>query len=393
MLFLYVYLEFYNGNTFISKSVDFNVTKNFDCTWEPITPVLGFTPAGTTKIRVVGYCAGTAIKLDEISISICEPAPTVTLGSDISQCENGFFSLTPTTVPSNQKGVWSVVSGNAVPSNPVTDFNMIYTLPAGQSATLRYTVTNGSCVVSDDIVISNTTGCSTTCVGAVNQIVDLETEGAATNFNLSFQGTPALLISGVTTPPGWQDAYGSTPPNTTTFTGAYYIKKTGASGNPRSGTHMAFLNGFNCFSGFKIGSNVACGKTYKVSAWVAAYTNDVSQLHSSFYIESSFNDSDDILPDSGMTNNEGFASMVTSRSGVTGSPQQRRRLSREELAPEAREAILRAAMLVVGKHGYANATIARVTKVAEVWGKLRFSRRISSMPQEQRRSPGDKSRA
>ena len=67
-----------------------------------------------------------------------------------------------------------------------------------------------------------------------------------------------------------------------------------------------------------------------------------------------------------MTNNEGFASMVTSRSGVTGSPQQRRRLSREELAPEAREAILRAAMLVVGKHGYANATIARVTKVAGI---------------------------
>ena len=45
---------------------------------------------------------------------------------------------------------------------------------------------------------------------------------------------------------------------------------------------------------------------------------------------------------------------------------QRRRLTREELAPGAREAILRAAMQVVGEHGYANATIARVTRVAGI---------------------------
>lgn len=44
----------------------------------------------------------------------------------------------------------------------------------------------------------------------------------------------------------------------------------------------------------------------------------------------------------------------------------RRRLTREELAPEAREAILRAAMEVVGEHGYANATIARVTNAAGI---------------------------
>ena len=44
----------------------------------------------------------------------------------------------------------------------------------------------------------------------------------------------------------------------------------------------------------------------------------------------------------------------------------RRRMTREELAPEAREMIFRAAMLVIGQHGYAGATIERVTKAAGI---------------------------
>ncbi|WP_167706663.1 TetR/AcrR family transcriptional regulator [Sphingobium fuliginis] len=64
--------------------------------------------------------------------------------------------------------------------------------------------------------------------------------------------------------------------------------------------------------------------------------------------------------------NESSALTATGRSDAPGSPCQRRRLTREELAPEAREAILRATMQVVGEHGYANATIARVTKVAGI---------------------------
>lgn len=44
----------------------------------------------------------------------------------------------------------------------------------------------------------------------------------------------------------------------------------------------------------------------------------------------------------------------------------RRRLSRDELAPEAREALFRAAMKVVGKYGYAGCSVARVTKAAGI---------------------------
>lgn len=48
------------------------------------------------------------------------------------------------------------------------------------------------------------------------------------------------------------------------------------------------------------------------------------------------------------------------------STRRRRRLTREELAPEAREALFRAAMEVVGKNGYANTSIARVTNAAGI---------------------------
>lgn len=48
------------------------------------------------------------------------------------------------------------------------------------------------------------------------------------------------------------------------------------------------------------------------------------------------------------------------------SGRRRRRLTREELAPEAREAIFRAAMQIVGKYGYAGTSIERVTKAAGI---------------------------
>jgi AcrR family transcriptional regulator len=51
---------------------------------------------------------------------------------------------------------------------------------------------------------------------------------------------------------------------------------------------------------------------------------------------------------------------------VEASAHRRRRLTREELAPEARESIFRAAMHVVGNNGYAGTTIERITKTAGI---------------------------
>ncbi|HLO52977.1 MAG TPA: Ig-like domain-containing protein [Saprospiraceae bacterium] len=305
-----VYLEYYNGNTFISKSVDFNVTKNYDCTWDPITPILGFTPAGTTKIRVVGYCAGTAIKLDELSIAICGTCPEIcnngidddgdgltdcadpdcgvvaNAGPDVTQCNNGAFILQANALNPGETGVWSTISGNIYVNGDIYSNSITAVLTAGSTGTGRWTVSKGGCSAFDNIVLTNNNTCSTPCIDPINVNGDLEAEGNATNFNLSYQGTPALLIEGVTNPEGWASRYGTNPTSTTNFTGAFYLKKTGASGNPRSGTHMIYLKGAGfCLSTLQNIGNLSCGKTYQFSVWAAAYSNTTTQGNAPFALE------------------------------------------------------------------------------------------------------------
>jgi AcrR family transcriptional regulator len=54
------------------------------------------------------------------------------------------------------------------------------------------------------------------------------------------------------------------------------------------------------------------------------------------------------------------------RASATGRVRPRKRLSRTELSPEARRAIFEAAAAVVGEHGYADATIRRITEAAGI---------------------------
>ncbi len=212
---------------------------------------------------------------------------TVNAGADKSQCYNSLFIMSPSALNSGESGQWTVVSGTALIDDAWSSTTSV-TVAAGQTATLRWSVSKSGCTsVSDDVVLTNTTNCTTTCPPtALNQNGDLESEGTATNFNLTFQGTPARLIDGSNRPTGWQDLYGSTPTNTSTFQGAFYLKKTGAAGNPRSGTHMIYMkgNGF-CLGALGGSGNFSCGRTYRFSVWAAAYTNGATQYNAPFMIE------------------------------------------------------------------------------------------------------------
>lgn len=212
--------------------------------------------------------------------------PVSNAGTDITQCESGGFQLTGNTPSGGQTVSWSIVSGTPLTSQSTTNSSIVYTINSGTSATLRYTVSNGTCSSTDDVVISNTTGCATDCIDPLNINGDLETEGNATSFPLSFQSTPAALINSSYYVPGWADRYGNATPNTSSFTGAYYIKKTGVNGDPHSGAHMVYLAGNSfCYSALSTSNRLACGKTYKFVAWIAAYTNGGTQQNSPFALE------------------------------------------------------------------------------------------------------------
>ncbi|MBK7524702.1 MAG: carbohydrate binding domain-containing protein [Saprospiraceae bacterium] len=209
----------------------------------------------------------------------------VDAGPDQTQCQNARFVINSNIPPAGYSITWSVVSGNGFiydNSNPVAEV----TVPAGNTATIRLSLSNGTTTISDDVALTNTTSCTPLCTSPLNSNGDFELRGTATADNLSFQSTPATLIYQTTNPVGWSERYGTSLPNTSSFTGAYYINKTGANGNPKSGSRMVFMAGEGfCLSSLKTFADLTCGRTYRVSAWVAAFTNSATQTTSTFAME------------------------------------------------------------------------------------------------------------
>ena len=209
----------------------------------------------------------------------------VNAGPDQTQCNNAMFQVSTNPPLAGYSFSWSVVSGTGfIYDNWST--NTQITVPAGSSATVRLSVTDGTTTITDDVVLTNTTSCTPSCVNPVNINGDLEQQGTANAYNLSFQGTPASVIFQNSNPVGWAERYGTATPNTTSFTGAYYLNKTGVNGDPHSGSKFIYMAGEGfCLSNLKTWQKISCGKTYRVSVWVAAYSNSGTQSSSPFAIE------------------------------------------------------------------------------------------------------------
>jgi hypothetical protein len=209
----------------------------------------------------------------------------VNAGPDQTQCNNALFQVSTNPPVAGYSFSWSVVSGTGfIYDNWST--NTQITVPAGSSATVRLSVTDGTTTITDDVVLTNTTSCTPSCVNPININGDLEQQGTANAYNLSFQGTPASVIFQNSNPVGWAERYGTATPNTTSFTGAYYLNKTGVNGDPHSGSKFIYMAGEGiCLSNLKTWQNMSCGKTYRVSVWIAAYSNSGTQSSSPFAIE------------------------------------------------------------------------------------------------------------
>lgn len=201
----------------------------------------------------------------------------VEAGEDQSQCHNAFFQVTTSTPPTGFTTQWSVVSGTAYIFSPGEKSTSVH-VPAGSSATLRMTVSDGTTTGTDDVILTNTVSCVPACLSSVNINGDLEAQGTVALFPLSFQGTPADLINDQATPSGWSAFYQNNTPNTSSFTGAYYLN-----GKANSGTKSIYLggNGFGV-AGWESSENLICGKTYRISCNVAAFSNAAVQSNTSF---------------------------------------------------------------------------------------------------------------
>ena len=104
----------------------------------------------TVTYSTNGICPNSS----ELMVSINE-LPVIESPQDISQCGNGEFTLSQSTTIG--AGAWSLVSSTG--AAPVLVDNSgdltVSALPAGTSAVVRYTATNGICSVFDDVTLTN----------------------------------------------------------------------------------------------------------------------------------------------------------------------------------------------------------------------------------------------
>ncbi|MFN7280809.1 MAG: beta strand repeat-containing protein, partial [bacterium] len=107
----------------------------------------GNVSASTTNATTQTTATGTG--------TVYAAPTTAAAGPDQTQCNNGSFTLAG-NVPTTGTGTWSVVSGTATITTPSSATSGVTGVPAGGSATLRWTITNGSCPAStDDVVLTN----------------------------------------------------------------------------------------------------------------------------------------------------------------------------------------------------------------------------------------------
>jgi hypothetical protein len=125
----------------------------------------GQNPSGTTGMgsnvtgitsRVIGVGRSPAIACGSWSNSSATlqyrlSAPTTAVaGADQTKCNNSSFTLTGNT-PTVGTGTWTKVSGTGA----VTSGGAVTGVTAGASITCRYTIANGACTSTDDLVCTN----------------------------------------------------------------------------------------------------------------------------------------------------------------------------------------------------------------------------------------------
>ncbi|SFE58103.1 hypothetical protein SAMN05518672_1081, partial [Chitinophaga sp. CF118] len=115
----------------------------------------------TTTVNVVAD--NTASLVWTVTNNVCVVKDTIILsnaanvlaaaGPDQNNCANTAFTLAGNNTGAGT-GLWTIVSGSATIALPTSPTSAV-TVPTGSTATLRWTITNGTCVTTDDVVLTN----------------------------------------------------------------------------------------------------------------------------------------------------------------------------------------------------------------------------------------------
>jgi len=110
---------------------------------------------GTNTFRWSVATNGCAAVNDDVAIT--NNLVMAMAGPDVDLCEGSSYLLTANT-PIPGTGVWTSGTAGVVIVNPSNNNSNVTNLPFPESIVMTWTITNGSCVSSDDIVIHNAIG-------------------------------------------------------------------------------------------------------------------------------------------------------------------------------------------------------------------------------------------
>ncbi len=104
--------------------------------------------------------------IKDLTTTVQETPSTANAGSNQSKCNDGNFTMAATT-PAVGSGTWSVVSGTATITSTTLTNTTVTGVPVGTTATLRWTVSNGTCTsTTADVTLTNNASPSTANAGS-----------------------------------------------------------------------------------------------------------------------------------------------------------------------------------------------------------------------------------
>jgi len=148
----------------------------------PTTTITGVV-AGTNATVRWTVTNGTCSAFDEVTVTN-DIQPVVSNQPDQVQCNTSTFTMTQ-SVPSPGTGVWTLVNGTATITAPSSPTTTVTGVVAGTSATVRWTVTNGTCSAFDEVIVTNNplptvapiTGSNYLFIGGTSQLANVTPMG------------------------------------------------------------------------------------------------------------------------------------------------------------------------------------------------------------------------
>jgi uncharacterized repeat protein (TIGR01451 family) len=121
-------------------------------------------PVNGTAILSWTITNGSCSSSDQVSIRNDAPVTVAAAGSDQTQCNNGSFALAGNT-PSSGTGTWTLESGTGQITSLHSATSGVTGVPEGTTATLRWTIVNGTCSSFDEVSLTNNAPVTTAAAG------------------------------------------------------------------------------------------------------------------------------------------------------------------------------------------------------------------------------------